>query len=44
MRERWHFERLGMLDSDDVGDPAAFERLLGRPAGHCSGLVAGAWG
>jgi hypothetical protein len=29
LRERWHFERLGMLDSDDVGDPAAFERLLG---------------
>ncbi len=43
MRERWHFERLGVLDSDNMGDPAEFERLLGRPGVHYSRLVAGAW-
>ncbi|NUN62721.1 MAG: hypothetical protein HUU13_16960 [Burkholderiaceae bacterium] len=34
---------LAMLDSDNVGDPAAFEPLLGRPGVHYSQLVAGAW-
>jgi uncharacterized protein YbjT (DUF2867 family) len=39
----WCSESLAMLDSDNVGDPAAFEPLLGRPGVHYSQLVAGAW-
>ena len=39
----WCSESLALLDSDNVGDPAAFESLLGRPGVHYSQLVAGAW-
>ena len=39
----WCSESLALLDSDNVGDPAAFEQLLGRPGVHYSQLVAGAW-
>lgn len=39
----WCSETLAMLGSDNVGNPAVFERLLGRPAVHYSQLVATAW-
>ena len=39
----WCSESLALLDSDNVGDPAEFEQLLGRPGVHYSQLVAGAW-
>ena len=39
----WCSESLALLDSDNVGDPAEFERLLGRPGVHFSELVAGVW-
>jgi uncharacterized protein YbjT (DUF2867 family) len=39
----WCTETLTMLGSDNVGDPATFQRLLGRPAVHYSQLVATAW-
>ena len=39
----WCSESLALLDSDNVGDPTEFERLLGRPGVHYSQLVAGAW-
>ncbi len=39
----WCSETLAMLGSDNVGDPAVFEQLLGRPAVHYSQLVATAW-
>lgn len=39
----WCSETLAMLGSDNVGDPAAFEQLLGRKGVHYSQLVATAW-
>lgn len=39
----WCSETLAMLGSDNVGNPAVFEQLLGRPAVHYSQLVATAW-
>ncbi|NMM80469.1 epimerase [Acidovorax sp. SRB_14] len=39
----WCSETLAMLGSDNVGHPAVFERLLGRPGVHYSQLVATAW-
>ncbi|AOG23419.1 NAD-dependent epimerase/dehydratase family protein [Acidovorax sp. RAC01] len=39
----WCTETLTMLGSDNVGDPAAFEQLLGRKGVHYSQLVATAW-
>lgn len=39
----WCSETLAMLGSDNVGNPAAFEQLLGRPGVHYSQLVATAW-
>jgi uncharacterized protein YbjT (DUF2867 family) len=39
----WCSETLAMLGSDNVGNPAVFERLLGRPGVHFSQLVATAW-
>ena len=39
----WCTETLTMLGSDNVGNPAAFEQLLGRPGVHHSQLVATAW-
>ena len=39
----WCSETLAMLGSDNVGDPAVLEQLLGRPAVHYSQLVATAW-
>ena len=32
-----------MLGSDNVGNPAVFEQLLGRKSVHYSQLVATAW-
>ncbi len=39
----WCSETLAMLGSDNVGNPAVFEQLLGRPGVHFSQLVATAW-
>ncbi|MFN7855930.1 MAG: NAD-dependent epimerase/dehydratase family protein [Acidovorax sp.] len=39
----WCTETLTMLGSDNVGNPAAFEQLLGRKAVHYSQLMASAW-
>ena len=39
----WCSETLAMLGSDNVGNPAVFEQLLGRKAVHYSQLVATAW-
>jgi hypothetical protein len=39
----WCSETLAMLGSDNVGDSAVFERLLGRQGVHYSQLVATAW-
>ena len=39
----WCSETLAMLGSDNVGNPAQFEQLLGRPGVHYSQLVATAW-
>ena len=39
----WCSETLAMLGSDNVGNAAVFERLLGRPGVHYSQLVATAW-
>ena len=39
----WCSETLAMLGSDNVGNPAAFEKLLGRPGVHYSKLVETAW-
>lgn len=39
----WCTETLAMLGSDNVGDPARFEQLLGRPGVHYRDLVATAW-
>lgn len=39
----WCSETLAMLGSDNVGNPAVFERLLGRPPVHYRDLVATAW-
>ena len=39
----WCTETLTMLGSDNVGNPAVFEQLLGRKAVHYSQLVATAW-
>lgn len=39
----WCTETLAMLGSDNVGNPATFERLLGRQGTHYSQLVAIAW-
>ena len=39
----WCSETLAMLGSDNVGDPALFEQLLGRKGVHYSQLVATAW-
>ena len=39
----WCSETLAMLGSDNVGNPAAFEQLLGRKGVHYSQLVATAW-
>lgn len=39
----WCTETLSMLGSDNVGNPAAFEQLLGRKGVHYSQLVATAW-
>ena len=39
----WCSESLALLDSDNVGDPAAFAQLLGRSGVHYSRLVAQAW-
>ena len=39
----WCSETLAMLGSDNVGDPAVFEQLLGRPGVHYNQLVATAW-
>ena len=39
----WCSETLAMLGSDNVGNPAVFEQLLGRPGVHYSQLVATAW-
>ena len=39
----WCSETLAMLGSDNVGDSAAFEQLLGRRGVHYSQLVAAAW-
>lgn len=39
----WCTETLSMLGSDNVGDPALFEQLLGRKGTHYRDLVATAW-
>lgn len=39
----WCTETLSMLGSDNVGNPAVFEQLLGRKGVHFSQLVATAW-
>lgn len=39
----WCTETLAMLGSDNVGDPALFQQLLGRPGVHYRDLVATAW-
>ena len=39
----WCSETLAMLGSDNVGNPAVFEQLLGREGVHYSQLVATAW-
>ena len=39
----WCTETLSMLGSDNVGNPAEFEQLLGRKGVHYSQLVATAW-
>lgn len=39
----WCSETLAMLGSDNVGNPAAFERLLERAGVHHSALVQTAW-
>ena len=39
----WCSETLAMLGSDNVGNPAVFEQLLGRKGVHFSQLVATAW-
>ncbi|MDP3230436.1 MAG: NAD-dependent epimerase/dehydratase family protein [Acidovorax sp.] len=39
----WCTETLSMLGSDNVGNPAVFEQLLGRKGVHYSQLVATAW-
>ena len=39
----WCSETLAMLGSDNVGNPAVFEQLLGRKGVHYSQLVATAW-
>ena len=39
----WCTEALQLLGSDNVGDPSAFERLIGRTGTHHSRLVAAAW-
>ena len=39
----WFSESLTMLGSDNVGNPAVFEQLLGRKGVHHSQLVASAW-
>ena len=39
----WCTETLQMLGSDNVGNPAVFEQLLGRPGVHYRQLVAAAW-
>ena len=39
----WCTETLSMLGSDNVGNPAVFEQLLGRQGVHYSQLVATAW-
>ena len=39
----WCSETLAMLGSDNVGNPAVFEKLLGRPGVHYSELVQTAW-
>ena len=39
----WCSETLAMLGSDNVGNPAVFEQLLGRKAVHYSQLVDTAW-
>ena len=39
----WCTETLSMLGSDNVGNPAIFEQLLGRKGVHYSQLVATAW-
>ncbi|MDD2545716.1 MAG: NAD-dependent epimerase/dehydratase family protein [Burkholderiaceae bacterium] len=39
----WCSETLAMLGSDNVGDPTAFERLLGRPGVPYRDLVRTAW-
>lgn len=39
----WCTETLAMLGSDNVGNPAVFEQLLGRQGVHYSALVKTAW-
>ena len=39
----WCSETLAMLGSDNVGNPAVFEQLLGRKGVHYSQLVGTAW-
>ena len=39
----WCRDTLAMLGSDNVGNPAVFEQLLGRKGVHYSQLVATAW-
>ena len=39
----WCSETLAMLGSDNVGNPAVFEKLLGRPGVHYRQLVETAW-
>ena len=39
----WCSETLAMLGSDNVGNPAVFEKLLGRPGVHYRQLVQTAW-
>ena len=39
----WCTETLAMLGSDNVGNPAVFEQLIGRQGVHYSALLAAAW-
>lgn len=39
----WCSETLAMLGSDNVGSPAVFEQLIGRPGVHYRDLVRTAW-
>ncbi len=39
----WCSETLAMLGSDNVGNPAVFEQLIGRPGVHYRDLVRTAW-